>query len=51
MDHLHVPVSYIGGGGVQRDQYDRLSERESLGAYRTARHLFIGRFRHGIAVT
>lgn len=24
MDHLHVPVSYIGGGGVQRDQYDRL---------------------------
>ena len=24
---------------------------ESLGAYRTARHLFIGGFRHGIAVT
>ena len=23
-NHLHVPVSYIGGGGVQRDQYDRL---------------------------
>ena len=24
LDHLHVPVSYIGGGGVQCDQYDRL---------------------------
>ena len=29
MDHLHVPVSYIGGGGVQCDQYD---------AYKNANH-------------